>query len=177
MAKTASNTINTDEIFELLRVRTWDDVSENWDSETYGAVYREAIRDGETEEKAEKAAMKAEQEEQDDRYREYHDCVERVAEELFAEHRLKLTPKHSGERTPYEYEIEPKKDWKDAALAIMNTINGVGMFEINSLKEFLEYGPYRSAKEAVFEHLGQIRHWPEVYGGGSPQQMVERCLR
>jgi len=174
--KRDSDVLDLDQIASLLRVTTVDDFTSDLDaSETYSIVYREAIRDGASEEEAEAKAQEAEQAELDEYVFKYMDAVVGAADKLFAEHGLVLDP--VGEhRHPWEYRVEPEKDWEDAADRIRETINGVGYFHFNSLDEFLESGPW-TAQEAVLEHLGWIKDWPAVYGEPSAQRIVERSMR
>jgi hypothetical protein len=71
---------------------------------------------------------------------------------------------------------EPAETWRDAAQAIMETINGVGPFRFRSLGEFLKSGPY-SPCEAVMEHLHWIKRYPDVYGSHSARSIVDRAMR
>ena len=152
--------INIDELAEMLGITPWekmDDLNEDYYIEAGGG----------TEE--------GEQEARDEVFRKYHDALNNVADNLFEQHGLTLVPV-GKERTPYEFRIVPKKSWADAAEQIRETINGVGMFHFNSLKEFLDSGPY-TARQAVLQHLHYIKRHPDVYGERSARDQFERAYR
>ena len=157
----------------LFDLPQWDDVDER-NMDYYWDAARGAGADEEDEEARERAEEKARDEVRDDLYNNWYDAVHRVAEDLFGEHGLELAPVGKGKRT-YELKIVPKTNWKDAADKIRETVNGVGYFHFNNLKEFLDSGPY-TAQQAVLEHIGYIRRYPEVYGSTSPQRMYESAM-
>jgi hypothetical protein len=170
---------NIDQLAKLFGLPDWDEVDErNVDYRFEAGSYaeREAREDGATEEEAEEAGLKAEQEAQDEVYRNWHSGVEAAAEDLFNAHGLALIGRGKAEPWYYEYKIAPERSWKDAAGKIMDTINGVGYFYFNSLREFLDSGPY-TARQAVLEHLGYISDYPEVYGSSSARSIYERAWR
>lgn len=119
----------------------------------------------------------AEREAQDELFGKWHAGVEAAAQELFAQHGLALRPRVPQRgRLPYEYRVVPLKSWEDAAEAILDTINGVGYFHFNSLREFLDSGPY-TPRQAVFSHIGYIKDRPLVYGGDSAKSYYDREWR
>ncbi len=130
--------------------------------------------------------LKAEEEARDEVYGQWYDAVEHAASKLFEEHGLELQPagkwhpstyaKTKAERRPYDLKIVPSTSWNDAANKIRETVNGVGTFHFNNLKEFLDSGPY-SARQAVLSHLGWIRDYPAVYGSSSAHQMYDHHWR
>ena len=173
-----SDTVNTDDLAKLFDIPTWDDISERNDySEAYSAGRREALKEGLSEDEADEQGQKWEQAEQDEGFNKWHDGLMHVAEELFGQHNLELTPKgkHGGKRA-FEFKVSPTKSWTDSAAKIVETINGVGQFEFRGVKDFMESGPY-TAREAVLHHLHQISNYPEVYGGGSASSMYDRYVR
>lgn len=115
----------------------------------------------------------AEQEAQMEVYRKWYDAVESAASKLFEEHGLELEQTGKKDRS-FDLKIIPSKSWDDAANKIRATINGVGDFRFDTLKEFLGSGPY-TAKKAVLSHLGYIRQQPKVYGGSSAKQLFEQA--
>jgi len=152
--------INLDELAELLGVTPWDKLDDmNQD------YYWEA--GGGTEE--------GEQEARDEVFRKYHDALNNTADDLFEQHGLVLNPVGKA-RTPYEFTIAPKKSWDDAAVLVLDTINGVGMFTFSSVREFLDSGPY-TARQAVLQHLHYIKRRPEVYGERSARDRFEHTYR
>ena len=175
----AKDSIDIDELAKMFELPTSEDLYDHDSGDTYSYAHKQAINDGESEEKAEKTAQKAEQEEQDEYFHKWYDAVEAVAEKLFGEHGLTLVGKAvRGKKVkrPFEFRIVPTKSWSDSAREIMKTINGVGMFEFNTLKDFLDSGPY-SARDAVLKHLHWISRWPDVYGDSSAARMYERHIR
>jgi hypothetical protein len=125
----------------------------------------------------EEAQLEAEREAQDEVYAQWYDAVESTASKLFEEHGLELQPAAGkNDKRPYELKIVPQKSWNDAADKVRETINGVGMFHFNNLREFLDSGPY-TAREAVLGHLGAIKDYPAVYGGTGARQLYDNAWR
>jgi hypothetical protein len=155
--------IDVDRLVKMFGLPEWNDIDER--NHHY---YWEAARGAEDEEAAEQAAR-------DELYHKWYDAVTGVAERLFGEHGLELDPAGKGDR-PYEFRIVPKKDWKDAADKIRTTMGGVGYFDFNTLREFLDSGPY-TAQQAVLSHLGTISDYPSVYGGSSARSMYDQSMR
>ncbi|KKW45855.1 MAG: hypothetical protein UY96_C0013G0012 [Parcubacteria group bacterium GW2011_GWB1_56_8] len=184
MARKVTDVVNLGALAKLFGISMWDDFNEGWEPGAHHYAYQErhqeAIDDGESEDRAvelaEEAAMKAEEEEQAEFFSNYHHCLFQAVESEFEKHGLELIPKHSGEKYPYEFVVVPLKSWEDAAVAIMGTINGVGMFWFHNLKEFLKSGPY-TPREAVLLHLDSIKVRAEVYGDASAKRTFERCMR
>jgi hypothetical protein len=145
-------------------------------SETYGYVYREALARGMTEEEAEEAARRAEDEEREEAVGRYADAITSVADRLYGEHGLELVPRNPRGGRAWEFKVVPRISWEDAANHIRETINGVGQFYFESLRDFLESGPW-TARQAVLSHLHWIADWPRVYGSGTASSMVDRQLR
>jgi hypothetical protein len=175
----AKDSIDVDELTKMFKLPTSEDLHEHDSGETYGYAYKQAIGDGESEEEAEETARKAEQEENDGQFHKWYDAVEAASEKLFGEHGLQLVGKTvRGKRVkrPFEFRIVPTKSWSDSAREIMKTINGVGMFEFNTLKDFLDSGPY-SARDAVLRHLHWISRWPDVYGDYNARHIYDRHMR
>jgi hypothetical protein len=165
-----SNVVTFDRLCKLLGVDSWNKVSDQsidyysqwWDKDA-------------TDEENEKTAMEAET----DHFRRYYDAVTGVAEDLFGSHGLVLVGKSRTRKPvdrPWEFRVVPKVSWEDAADHIRMTINGVGIFEFSTLREFLDSGPY-TGRRAVLGHLGWIPSWFEVYGEGKARQNVERRMR
>lgn len=188
---------NIDELASMFKLPDWNTLDEN-NLDYYveaGAVVYKCNGCGETGDKSdfrnvtcsrcggedvemdEEATYKAEDEIRDDTYDQWHAAVEYVANQIFEQHGLKLVEKkRKGQRYPYEYKIVPEKSWEDAAGAIIDTINGVGMFYFSSVKEFLESGPY-TARQAVLSHLHWMKERASVYGTTSAERMFENHWR
>lgn len=174
------DTLNVDEIAKLFDLDEYNDLHERntdyfWETGDY--AYKQAIDDGASEEEAEKAREDAEHEADTEMFHQWHSGVMAAAEHLFGEHRLTLVPANKKpDRYPYEYRVIPQKSWEDAAAAIVETINGVGMFEFNGVKDFLASGPY-TPRNGVLTHLHWIKRHPEVYGDRSAQDIYRRSFR
>lgn len=110
----------------------------------------------------------------------YRGAIRTVAENLFSEHLLELTEVEEEGKESY-FVVEPKKDsttgWYRAASKIIDTINGVGMFEFRTVRELVESGPYPTIEQAVLQHAHWISSYPEVYEGTKAKFLVERRLR
>lgn len=178
--KTASDNITIEDLvkmFGLISSTELDEINLHYFDEIGDEAYKRAKRDGKREPGAEKAMRKAEEEAQTELYEKWYDAVEYVANELFGHHGLELMPrKKSNNKRPWELKVFPTTSWEAAANKIRGTINGVGDFHFSSLKEFLESGPY-TARQAVLEHLGYIRRYPDVYGTESASRMYESHMR
>lgn len=180
-AKT-KDVLNINEIAKLLGLRPPDEVEWDDNGENYSAGYNEAIDEGLDEGEAEERGFKWQDAAQDEVYREYADAVVNVAEQLFSKHLLSLQPRLPRDTRrgtfAFEYRVIPIEGWDAAANEIRTTISGVGMFDVGrDLREFLSYGPWTTARQAVLAHLHVIKDWPEVYGSGSPSTMLDRALR
>jgi len=168
-----------DKIAKMFSLPTIDEVEEmnvEYKDEAYRAGYDEAKSEGESDEKAEERAFKFEQAAGDEIVRNWHNAVTSVAEQLFGAHKLELVQRRKKETLPFEYYVIPTETWREAANEIRETINGVGTSHFSSLKEFLESGPY-TPREAVENHLGYVRHYPEVYGTSSAGRIYESAWR
>lgn len=164
----SSGVINIEQLAEMFELPSWDDIEE---------LNEEYIFDATRGAESEEEAMKAQEEAASELYRKWHDSVESVAESLFAVHGLVLTPKkHKGALRPYEYKVEPKTDWRDAANKIRETINGVGYFHFTTLQEFLDSGPW-TAREATLGHLHWTKRYPEVFGESSARRIFDAAWR
>jgi len=168
----ASDKITIDQLAKLFDLPDWERVDE-----TNQHNYWEMSRGAEGED----AQMEAEQEAQTEIYNRWYDAVEHVAEKLLGEHGLELlamkhTRKVQKNYRPHTLKIIPSKSWSDAADKIRETINGVGTHHFDTLREFLDSGPY-TARQAVLSHLGHIKRYPAVYGGLGANQMYEHAWR
>ncbi len=133
-------------------------------------VYNDAIRGGKTDRQAEKVREEAEGEAHDEIGKAYisaiFDTIEKEAEKF---HLTVIQQK------PNRYKVVPTTDWKTSLREIIDTINGVGMFEFNTIKEFLESGPY-TLREGVLTHLHYLADYGHVYGGSTLQRQFEKNL-
>jgi hypothetical protein len=149
----------------LLNLPPWEEVDER--NQHY---YWELARGNEDEDAAESAAR-------DEVYGQWYDAVERAASKLLEEHDLELQPVNSKDTSrPYQLKIVPGTSWDSSANKLRETINGVGMFRFDNLKEFLSSGPY-TARQAVLSHLSWIKSHPEVYGGQSARSLYDQGWR
>lgn len=138
----------------------------------YHAVYTDAIREGCSEEEAEKRGQDSESEELGEYQDKYIRAVKKVSIKLFAEHHLSLK---ETKKNSLIYRIMPDISWRNSADAIRETINGFGYFRFDLMKDFLSSGPYTS-RSAVLSHLHCIFDWSEVYEGTKAKYLVEREL-
>lgn len=169
-------TFNLDELAAFFDIPTWESIDENFsDSGAWSYAHKEALNEGKSEEEAEELGMQAESDERAEYYNKWHDAMESAVEKTLAHIHMELTPTKTGSR-PYEYKISPKKDWKDSAEQIRDIINGVGMFGFDTLKEFLDSGPY-TPREAVLSHLGYANSYADVYGDRSAKDIYHREMR
>jgi len=157
-----SDKIDIDQLAKLLDLPPWENVDER--NQHY---YWELARGSEDEDAAERAA-------QDEVYGQWYDAVERAASKLLEEHDLELQPANSKDTSrPYQLKIVPSSSWNSSANKLRETINGVGTFHFNDLKEFLSSGPY-TARQAVLSHLSWINRHPDVYGGQSARRLYDQ---
>jgi hypothetical protein len=160
------------ELFGLPDSESVRELNDEWLHDSWWKpAYEEALDEGLSEEDAEEAGAEAESEGLDELYANWINAVESAVSDLFEEHGLELV-----EVTRGTFKLTPEKSWNDAAAKIIETINGVGYFHFNSVKEFLDSGPY-TPKVAVIEHLGWIKDYPEVYGESSVNQRYHRAWR
>lgn len=172
-----SDKINLDQIAKMFKLPTQEDIDESnldYASEARSAAEDYAAKEGRSAKAVEKAGLEAEREAMDEVFRNYHGAVMAAADHLFEKHALGLVPVRKSERYPYEFRIQPLagETWSSAAKFIVQTIDGVGMFEISP-------DDYRGSKarEFVLSHYGHIRYWPEVYGEASAQRIYDRSWR
>jgi len=173
---------NIDQLANMFGLPTWDGIEEanvDYIGDAYSQAMDYYLKEGLSDAEAEIKAQEAEREAQDELYHKWHDAVMAVADNLFERHGLNLIPvkPRKGASRPYEFHVKPflATSWEDAAGKIMDTINGVGMFEFADLEEFLNSGPW-TARQAVLSHLHWIKSWPEVYGESMPRKVFERAF-
>lgn len=167
-AKT-SDKINIDQLAKLFGLPDWEKIDE-MNQDHYWEMSR-GLKD-------EDAEMDAQQAAAEEVYNQWYDAVEKAASNLFEEHGLELTQtgKQGKPNRRYDFKIIPTKSWDAAANKLRETINGVGDFHFDDLKDFLHReGP--SARKAVLSHLGYIKKYPHVYGGLGAHQMYEQAWR
>lgn len=159
-----------DQIADDLGLPAWDDIREqNFD---YIASHGDGIEDEDERAEAEERA-------DTELFATWYDAVLAAASALYEDHGLKLEPvaKNLPEcHRSYELKIVPVVSWMDAADHIRDTINGDGFFYTESVRAFLESGPY-TARQAVLSHLHWIKKRPEVYGTASAQRIYERSWK
>jgi hypothetical protein len=164
-----SDKINIDQLAKMFGLPDWEKIDE-MNQDHYWEMSRGAAD--------EEAEMDAQQAAAEEVYGQWYDAVERASSKLFEEHGLELTPtgKQGSPTRRYDFKIVPQNSWDDAANKIRETINGVGDFHFDSLKEFLHReGP--TARKAALSHLGYIKKYPLVYGGLGAHQMYEQAWR
>lgn len=167
---------NLDTLDMLIRVMgldlpTEEEVDE-WNMDLYCEVMseakRQAITDGYTDDEAENKAEEAEAEVMKEQYDNYNKSVRNTLNYLLNFHGLNFV-----ENKTHMYLIA-EKSWKDVAEKVRETINGMGPFYYESVKEFKDVGPYKSYCDAVSSHLHWLKHYPEVYGCTGYRKIFER---
>lgn len=169
--KPMSALLTFDRLCRLLGVRTTELWCDDWDRMVCGHAWDPDLTEEEN--------WKAEEEERDEAYAKYEGTVVETAREVFTKHGLSLVEVRKGRgkrRYTAGYEVYPVISWRDAADKIRETINGVGHFRFETLRELLVSGPY-TPREAVLSHLGWVPDWYAVYEGGTAASRVERRLR
>ena len=156
---------------EEIHEQTWECVADaQQDAYEQGLTTYE----GEGEEGAEEAATelgeRARDEAETEVYGGWRNAVEHVASTEFDEVGLQL--QKAGD---WDFKVVPEKNWRDAAAAMVDLINGIGPFYFSSLQEFFDSGPY-TPKEAVLAHLGHVRRRAEVYGDIRPRALYDRYI-
>ena len=140
----------------------------DYPSETYGYVMKQAKEEGYTDEQAEEKAMEAENKERQEEFCKYQNSIMNTLNYLLNFHDIEL------EKIGKHYYLIAQKSWKETAEKVRNTINGMGPFWYDSVKEFKEVGPYGSYCEAAIQHLHWLKHYPEVYGETGYRRVYER---
>ena|ERR1022692_2311935 len=165
------------QLCNLLQVKSWDDIEESnqdaWIDYNVEA-HKQALANGLSEGEADDAASTAEGEARDEDYRKWLSAFEKMAETYFAYHRLNIEKVNNKKFFGYKVTSD---DWDNSALDVMSTINGVGYFGFNSLKEFKASIPVKSSRQVTLQHLHWIRYYGEVYGEMTPSRIMDRCWR
>lgn len=144
-------------------------------------AYEQAIEDELDEEDAEEKGMDAEVEAQAEIANAYVDSAVSTIEDQLSEHfalnLIEVTKKDKKGKPTEErrWQIKPLRTWKESLKLIVETINGVGYFHFNSVREFLDSGPY-TEREGCLTHLHYLAQHGDVYGGQSLERQFERSL-
>lgn len=184
--KTSEKTLwSIEDLASLLGIQTWNDIEDKnpdaW-TDIYSHVHHQSLRESdeagietvEAERIAEEKALEAESEARSEDYRKWENALRRVAETYANHHGMTLIQvRKKWER----FEFRPVKSWDDAANAIRTTINGVGYFGFDSLKEFRDSIPVRSSKQVTLGHLHWMKDYGDVYGELSPKRLMEIYTR
>lgn len=101
----------------------------------------------------------------------YQGAVESFYEKLLENFHLTLVKLDDG-----TYELAPTRGWYRAAKELIETINGVGLFEFKSVSEGILSGPYEGSKGFVMNHVGWIPDYVRVYEGGTALTKFFRSL-
>lgn len=139
----------------------------DYSGDTYSYVLKEAKEEGYTDEEAEEKAMLAEDQERSEEFEKYKDSLLNTTRYLLNFHDIELEVKTK------RYYLT-SKSWKETAEKVKETINGMGPFYYESVKEFKEVGPYKNYCEAAIQHLHWVKYYPEVYGCTSYRRVYER---
>lgn len=131
------------------------------------------LNDGATEDQARDLADRATEKEENRLMVAQMESIKTAFEAMLDDHGMELCPM---KRSKWLYRILPCAEvrgsdsrrcagngWRHAAQCIRGTINGVGLFQFDNLKDFLDSGPY-TMRQAVLEHLHWMKDYPRVYG-------------
>lgn len=118
-------------------------------------------------EQMEELAQKALEKEMEEEYIKWENKNIKNIEFLAFSHKLDFSLLRTAKGVKY-YQFAPTTNWKSSAQKIANTINGVGMFEINSVDEWRKTENCKSFKQLVLKRLGHMKSYLEVYGVGLP---------
>jgi hypothetical protein len=139
-------------------------------------AYKQATKDGEDEDKAEEARQEAEMEASDEISTAYIDAAIETIENQLTEHfALDLTEVKGRKNEGMRFKIAPLRTWRESLGQIVETINGVGYYRFDSIREFLNSGPY-TEREGVLTHLHYLSDYGRVYGDKSLQREFEDNL-
>lgn len=145
------------------------------------SVYDEAISFGASEEEAQEARERAQSKAEAEIANAYVDSAVSTIEDQLSEHfalnLIEVTKKDKKGKPTGEqrWQIKPLRTWKESLKLIVETINGVGYYHFDSLREFLDSGPY-TEREGCLTHLGYLSDHAEVYGGLSLKRQFEDDL-
>lgn len=64
----------------------------------------------------------------------------------------------------------------ETAEAIVEVINGYGLFHFSSIEELIASGPYDGPTDAILKHIHWIAEHGKVWGESSPRQVWERSF-
>lgn len=160
------------ELAKILGVEKFFEAADEWNADgAYNAGWKSAEEEGLSEEECEERAMKYERAELDEGCNKLWDGFDRVLKRVHEICGLRFVKMKKGMYRP------ESNNWANTADSIRNIINGVGMFHFKSLAEFIEVGPYSSARQAALHHLHWISSYPEVYGDRSFSRIIEDYLR
>ena len=160
-----------DEIAKALGLPAYDDFEERsseFIAEAGWAANKEARAEGLSADEAQEQDFEAQDEAQKELFSNWKQAVLRAWDAVLDPHELQY------EETKKGFFVSPKKSWESTARQVLDTIDGVGVQRVgDTLEQFLEYGPYKNAREAVLSNFWQIRNYPEVYGATSVRRVYE----
>jgi hypothetical protein len=68
------------------------------------------------------------------------------------------------------------KDWEGAAVAVLESINGYGLFHYEDTEDLISSGPYPDTRGAVISHLHWHKSRGEVYGETGIKRIFDLAL-
>ncbi len=98
----------------------------------------------------------------------YYGKVEKFAKTTFDHFNLDLVMLKDG-----NYKLVPKTSWQKSMQALIEVINGYGLFEFNDIQDALLSGPYPNEHNFIMNHLGWVKEYYNVYEGSSAKSMFE----
>jgi hypothetical protein len=172
MPKTIKDRWDFEELVELLEVSEIYNRVQNFQFELHPIItdYSLAIEEGRSREEAEEMSLKAEEEASDELYRNFRNGFDQVLERVKEATGISFV---SSKRGVWRAE---SSDWFASASHIRQIINGVGYFYFPSTSEFRYTCSCSTYRQVVHTHLHHIKWFPEVYGGESFSQTIERFM-
>ena len=178
-----SDTFTFDELCRAVGLKAsyegMDELVERNHDYIFGAgdyAYMQAIEDGEDEDKANEAREEAQMEADDEISTAYINAAIETIENALGEHfALDLTEVKGRNNEGMRWKITPLRTWRESLGYIVETINGVGLFRFDSIREFLNSGPY-TEREGVLTHLHYLADYGSVYGDKSLQRTFDDNL-
>jgi hypothetical protein len=68
------------------------------------------------------------------------------------------------------------EDWNKAAEIVIESINGYGMFQFDSVEDLILSGPYAGAKEAAIAHLHWHTERSNIFGEDGIKEVFSKAL-
>ena len=113
-------------------------------------------------------------------------AAEHIWEQLTRDYDIALRAALGGIEAFYGIEFRPTgldgafelsiQDPEAAGEALVEVINGYGLFHFSGVDELVASGPYDGAVDAILKHIHWIAEHGKVYGESSPRQVWDRSF-